>query len=96
MFYFCNCRVQNDDIGAHINVGRTYNNLGRFKEAEEAYMKVRIKPFFNLTVLINYKSKFLLIGEIFTPESETGWELPGPNCTQSSKRIFELGKLDCS
>ena len=34
------CRVQDDDIGAHINVGRTYNNLGRFKEAEEAYLKV--------------------------------------------------------
>lgn len=34
-------RVQDDDIGAHINVGRTYNNLGRFKEAEEAYLKVQ-------------------------------------------------------
>lgn len=33
-------QVQNDDIGAHINVGRTYNNLGMFKEAEDAYLKV--------------------------------------------------------
>ena len=33
-------RVQDDDIGAHINVGRTYNNLAKFKEAEEAYLKV--------------------------------------------------------
>ena len=34
-------RVQDDDIGAHINVGRTYNNLGQLKEAEQAYLKVR-------------------------------------------------------
>lgn len=31
--------VQPDDIGAHINVGRTYNNLNMSPEAEEAYMK---------------------------------------------------------
>lgn len=36
------CSVQQDDIGAHINVGRTYNHLNMFKEAEEAYLKVRI------------------------------------------------------
>lgn len=33
-------RVQGDDIGAHINVGRTYNHLKMFKEAEDAYLKV--------------------------------------------------------
>lgn len=27
-----------DDIGAHMNVGRTYKNLNRSKEAEEAYL----------------------------------------------------------
>lgn len=27
-----------DDIGAHMNVGRTYKNLNRTKEAEEAYL----------------------------------------------------------
>lgn len=27
-----------DDIGAHMNVGRTYKNLNRTKEAEESYM----------------------------------------------------------
>ena len=27
-----------DDIGAHMNVGRTYKNLNRSKEAEDAYM----------------------------------------------------------
>uniref|UniRef100_A0A671PN19 Protein O-mannosyl-transferase TMTC3 n=1 Tax=Sinocyclocheilus anshuiensis TaxID=1608454 RepID=A0A671PN19_9TELE len=31
-------RVQPDDIGAHMNVGRTYKNLNRSREAEEAYI----------------------------------------------------------
>ncbi|XP_062603708.1 protein O-mannosyl-transferase TMTC3-like isoform X2 [Saccostrea cucullata] len=31
--------VQHDDIGAHINVGRTYNNMNMSKEAEAAYKK---------------------------------------------------------
>ena len=31
--------VQPDDIGAHINVGRTYNNLNLSDEAEAAYRK---------------------------------------------------------
>lgn len=31
-------RVQPDDIGAHMNVGRTYKNLNRSKEAEDAYL----------------------------------------------------------
>lgn len=35
-------RVQPDDIGAHINLGRTYNSLKMFKEAEDAYLEVRI------------------------------------------------------
>ncbi len=39
LFYFS---VQKDDIGAHINVGRTYNNLKLYKQAEDAYLKVRI------------------------------------------------------
>lgn len=33
--------VQQDDVGAHINVGRTYNHLKMFKEAEEAYLKAK-------------------------------------------------------
>ena len=33
-------RVQEDDIGAHINLGRTYNHLKMFKEAEDAYLEV--------------------------------------------------------
>jgi tetratricopeptide (TPR) repeat protein len=31
-------QVQPDDVGAHINVGRTLNNLGKFDEAEKVYM----------------------------------------------------------
>lgn len=27
-----------DDIGAHMNVGRTYKNLNKTKEAEKSYM----------------------------------------------------------
>lgn len=33
--------VQDDDIGAHINVGRTYNSLKKFSEAEQAYLKAK-------------------------------------------------------
>ncbi|XP_075165345.1 transmembrane O-mannosyltransferase targeting cadherins 3 [Haematobia irritans] len=41
--------IQPDDIGAHINVGRTYNNLKMYDEAEKSYLKAkslfpRIKP----------------------------------------------------
>jgi len=34
-------RVQPDDIGAHINVGRTYNHMARFEDAEAAYLKAK-------------------------------------------------------
>lgn len=34
-------RIQEDDIGAHINVGRTYNNLKRYAEAEQAYVRAK-------------------------------------------------------
>ncbi|RZC36371.1 transmembrane and TPR repeat-containing protein -like [Asbolus verrucosus] len=33
--------VQEDDVGAHINVGRTFNHLKMFKEAEEAYLRAK-------------------------------------------------------
>ncbi|XP_049269025.1 protein O-mannosyl-transferase Tmtc3 [Rhipicephalus sanguineus] len=33
--------VQPDDIGAHMNVGRTYNNLLMFEEAEAAFIKAK-------------------------------------------------------
>lgn len=34
-------QVQPDDIGGHINVGRIYNHMKRFKEAEEAYLRAK-------------------------------------------------------
>ena len=33
--------AQPDDVGAHINVGRTLNHLERYLEAEEAYLKAK-------------------------------------------------------
>ncbi|KAL1506759.1 hypothetical protein ABEB36_006062 [Hypothenemus hampei] len=33
--------VQHDDVGAYINVGRTYNHLKMYKDAEEAYLKAK-------------------------------------------------------
>ena len=33
--------AQADDIGAYINVGRTLNQLGRYDEAEKAYLKAK-------------------------------------------------------
>ena len=33
--------AQPDDVGAHINVGRTYNNMNHFAMAEAAYLKAR-------------------------------------------------------
>ncbi|XP_078534991.1 protein O-mannosyl-transferase TMTC3 isoform X2 [Lissotriton helveticus] len=37
-FFIQATHVQPDDIGAHMNVGRTYKNLNRSKEAEESYL----------------------------------------------------------
>ena len=34
-------QVQPDDVGAHINVGRTFNNLGLYDKAEAAYVKAK-------------------------------------------------------
>ncbi|KAH8372600.1 hypothetical protein KR009_000597 [Drosophila setifemur] len=34
-------RIQTDDIGAHINVGRTFNHLKRYAEAEQAYVQAK-------------------------------------------------------
>ena len=33
--------VQPDDIGAHINIGRTYNHMGHFQHAEAAYLQAK-------------------------------------------------------
>lgn len=40
-FFHAAVSVQEDDVGAHINVGRTYNHLKMFKEAEDAYLRAK-------------------------------------------------------
>ncbi|XP_065334770.1 protein O-mannosyl-transferase Tmtc3 isoform X1 [Cloeon dipterum] len=40
-FFQTAVKVQEDDIGAHINVGRTLNHLKMYKEAEDAYLKAK-------------------------------------------------------
>ena len=37
LYRVVSCRVQPDDIGAHLNVGRTLNLLNQTAEAEKAY-----------------------------------------------------------
>lgn len=40
-FFLTAVNVQQDDVGAHINVGRTYNHLKMFKDAEDAYLRAK-------------------------------------------------------
>lgn len=40
-FFLTAVKVQGDDVGAHINVGRTYNHLKLFKDAEDAYLRAK-------------------------------------------------------
>lgn len=52
-FFNMAVKVQGDDIGAHINVGRTYNHLKMFKEAEDAYLKVNYPRKFIFKLIVN-------------------------------------------
>lgn len=40
-YFLTAVNVQPDDVGAHINVGRTYTNLEMYGEAEEAYLRAK-------------------------------------------------------
>ena len=40
-FFIQATNAQPDDVGAHINVGRTLNHLQRFADAEQAYLKAK-------------------------------------------------------
>lgn len=40
-YFLAAVQVQSDDVGAHINVGRTYNHLKQFQKAEEAYLRAK-------------------------------------------------------
>lgn len=40
-YFLAAVQVQPDDVGAHINVGRTYNHLKQFQQAEEAFLRAK-------------------------------------------------------
>lgn len=40
-YFLAAVQVQADDVGAHINVGRTYNHLKMFQLAEEAFLRAK-------------------------------------------------------
>lgn len=40
-YFLVAVEVQPDDVGAHINVGRTYNHLKEFGKAEEAFLRAK-------------------------------------------------------
>lgn len=40
-YFLAAVQVQADDVGAHINVGRTYNHLKEFQKAEEAFLRAK-------------------------------------------------------
>lgn len=72
-FFQTAVNVQEDDIGAHINVGRTYNHLKMFKEAELAYMKAksllpRAKPgeSYQTRIAPNHLSVFLNLANLIS------------------------------
>lgn len=91
-FFNMAVQVQGDDIGAHINVGRTYNHLKMFKEAEDAYLKVNINKHFYLNLLdfsdnVNLYTFFFFffIGQVIITESEAGRILSSTYSTKSFK-----------
>lgn len=68
--------IQEDDIGAHINVGRTYNHLKMYKEAEEAYMKAKalfpkVKPgeSYQARIAPNHLNVFLNLANLISKNS---------------------------
>ncbi|XP_031622096.1 protein O-mannosyl-transferase Tmtc3 [Contarinia nasturtii] len=40
-YFLAAVQVQPDDVGAHINVGRTFNHLKQFQQAEEAFLRAK-------------------------------------------------------
>ena len=73
--------AQPDDVGAHINVGRTYNNMNNFAMAEAAYLKARSllpqpRPGQPYTARIapQHLSVFLNLGNLVAKRGGTGIE----------------------
>lgn len=68
--------VQPDDVGAHINVGRTYSNLEMYAEAEEAYLRAKTflpkaKPgeSYQTRIPPNYLNVFLNLANLIAKNS---------------------------
>ncbi|XP_023344917.1 transmembrane and TPR repeat-containing protein CG4050 [Eurytemora carolleeae] len=96
--------VQPDDIGAHINIGRALNQLGRFDEAETAYRTAkyllpRAKPGEKLITRIapNSLNLFLNLGNLISKNSsrlEEADRLYRQAIAMRSDYIQELGKVE--
>ena len=76
--------VQPDDVGAHINVGRTLNHLERFQDAELAYLKAKSllpqpKPGQKYVTRIapQHLSVFLNLGNLMAKDSKRLEEADG-------------------
>ncbi|EEC04478.1 smile protein, putative, partial [Ixodes scapularis] len=60
--------VQPDDIGAHINVGRTYNNLLMYEEAEKAFWKLYRQA---ISMRVDYIQAYINRGDILIKLNRT-------------------------
>lgn len=94
-FFNMAVHVQGDDIGAHINVGRTYNHLKMFKEAEDAYLKVDDKLLRRKNLcdpsqwrILQITLCFVLfLGKVITTKGETGRILSSTHSTKPLKCV---------
>jgi protein O-mannosyl-transferase len=66
-------RVQKDDIGAWINVGRTYNHLKMYREAENAYLiaksllpKAKPGESYQARIALNHLNVFLNLANLIS------------------------------
>ena len=93
-FFNMAVQVQGDDIGAHINVGRTYNHLKMFKEAEDAYLKVKTSSYTFLGKLVDLELLITILfsGQVAFAESKAWGILPSPDCSKSPKCVRESSK----
>ena len=77
-------KVQPDDIGAHINIGRTLNFLERFNEAETAYRLFILKASssFDSSICFQVSTKTAFEG--------SSWQkAENKNCSQLSESVSE-------
>lgn len=66
--------VSADDIGAHMNVGRTYKNLNKSREAEDAYLVAKsLMP--QVPHHVTYSSQMLFKLDLFKIRKEAASSL---------------------